>query len=129
MKNIFFSLIFIIILCSCNSPFNSSKKYYMNKKIDTEINKDYPDVDMPSYDPNDTEDPFNSKEEWNNINYKFNGNELYEYFMKISFDVHTVPIYSFSSQMTAGYGKEHKRVTLKNILLMQAVTAIPLKAL
>ena len=101
----------------------------MNKKIDTEINKDYPDVDMPSYDPNDTEDPFNSKEEWNNINYKFNGNELYEYFMKISFDVHTVPIYSFSSQMTAGYGKEHKRVTLKNILLMQAVTAIPLKAL
>ena len=95
MKNIFFSLIFSIILCSCNSPFNSSKKYYYMNKIDTEINKDYPDVDMPSYDPNDTEDPFNSKEEWNNINYKFNGNELYEYFMKISFDVHTVPIYSF----------------------------------
>ena len=96
MKNIFFSIIFSIILCSCNSPFNSSKqKYYYMNKIDTEINKDYPDVDMPSYDPNDTSDPFNSKEEWNNINYKFNGNELYEYFMKISFDVHTVPIYSF----------------------------------
>ncbi|WP_300757556.1 hypothetical protein [uncultured Brachyspira sp.] len=59
------------------------------------LDKYYSDVDMPSYSPYDTTDPFNSKEEWNDINYKFNGNELYEYLMKISFDVHTVPIYSF----------------------------------
>ena len=61
------------------------------------LDKYYSDVDMPSYSPYDTTDPFNSKEEWNDINYKFNGNELYEYLMKISFDVHTVPIYSHNN--------------------------------
>ncbi|MBW5410126.1 hypothetical protein E6A50_07070 [Brachyspira hampsonii] len=50
---------------------------------------------MPSYNANDMTDPFNSKEDWNRIDYKFNGNELYNYFMKISFEVTTVPVYSF----------------------------------
>ncbi|OEJ15872.1 hypothetical protein BFL38_10455 [Brachyspira hampsonii] len=50
---------------------------------------------MPLYDANDASDPFNSKEDWNRIDYKFNGNELYNYFMKISFKVTTVPVYSF----------------------------------
>ncbi|MEI0518791.1 hypothetical protein [Brachyspira murdochii] len=39
-------------------------------KIDTEINKDYTDIDMPSYSPNDTSNHLNSKEECNDINYQ-----------------------------------------------------------
>ena len=90
MKNILYLLIITAFLCSCMNPFNSRDKYYYaNKK------QYYSDIDMPSYSPDDTADPFNSKEDWNRIDYKFNGNELYNYFMKISFDVHTVPIYSF----------------------------------
>ena len=93
MKNILYLVIAAAFLCSCMNPFNSRAKYYYynaNKK-----QKNYPDIDMPSYSPDDMTDPFNSKEDWNRIDYKFNGNELYNYFMKISFKASTVPVYSF----------------------------------
>ena len=75
------------------NPFDSRKKYYYNNA--NKLDKIYPDIDMPSYSPDDTADPFNSKEDWNRIDYQFNGNDLYNYFMKISFKVTTVPVYSF----------------------------------
>ena len=75
------------------NPFDSRKKYYYNNA--NKQDKIYPDIDMPSYSPDDTADPFNSKEDWNRIDYQFNGNDLYNYFMKISFKVTTVPVYSF----------------------------------
>lgn len=73
------------------NPFNS--RYYYNNA--NKPNKIYTDIDMPSYSPDDKTDPFNSDAKWNRIDYKFNGNELYNYFMKISFEATTVPIYSF----------------------------------
>ena len=96
MKNILF-LIIIIFLYSCTNPFDARKKYYYNNSNanNKNINPNYPDLDMPSYDANDKTDPFNSDEDWNRIDYKFNGKELYNYLMKISFDVHTVPKYAF----------------------------------
>ena len=52
---------------------------------------------MRPYDPNDQNDPFNSTESWNKIDYKFDGNELNadNLLMKISFDENTVPTYQF----------------------------------
>ncbi|MEI0566151.1 hypothetical protein [Brachyspira pulli] len=91
MKNNILFLVIILCLCSCMSPFDS--RYYYNNA--NKPNKIYTDIDMPSYSPDDKTDPFNSTEDWNRIDYKFNGKELYNYFMKISFDVHTVPTYSF----------------------------------
>ena len=103
MKNILYLLIITAFLCSCMNPFNSRDKYYYaNKK------QYYSDIDMSSYSPDDTTDPFNSKEDWNRIDYKFNGNDLYNYFIKISFDVHTVPIYSF---FMPNDGREWKKNT------------------
>ncbi|MEI0486657.1 hypothetical protein [Brachyspira intermedia] len=93
MKNILYLVIVTAFLCSCMNPFDSRKKYYYNNA--NKPDKIYPDIDMPSYSPDDMTDPFNSKEDWNRIDYKFNGNELYNYFMKISFKVTTVPVYSF----------------------------------
>ena len=96
MKKVLFLLI-MIFSCSCMNPLDSSKKYYYNNSNanNRDINPIYPDLDMPSYSKDDASDPFNSKEDWNRIDYKFNGNDLYDMLMKISFDVHTVPIYSF----------------------------------
>lgn len=104
MKNILYLLIITAFLCSCMNPFNSRTKYYYNANK----KQNYPDIDMPSYSKDDTTDPFNSKEDWNRIDYKFNGNELYNYFMKISFEVTTVPVYSF---FIPNDGREWKKNT------------------
>lgn len=61
------------------------------------------DEDIP-----ETEDPFQNGE-WNDINYKFDGNKISEFLFGVSLDNNNVPTYKF-------YKKEPKKWELKNPL-------------
>lgn len=96
MKKIQIILIFLavsLLFSSCARRF--SPMYYYNKKASSNSEADNPtsDIGGDEYIPPD-EDPFINGQ-WNDINYRFDGNKILEFLFGASFDGNNVPIYKF----------------------------------
>lgn len=102
----------IILLIMVNLLFTSCAKRYsatnpesgsIDSGSSTPPSNIEADEDIP-----ETEDPFQNGE-WNDPNYKFDGNKISEFLFGVSFDNNNVPTYKF-------YKKEPKKWELKNPL-------------
>ena len=102
----------IILLIMVSLLFTSCAKRYSatnpeSGSIDSGSNTPPSNIEADEDIP-ETEDPFQNGE-WNDSNYKFDGNKISEFLFGVSFDNNNVPTYKF-------YKKEPKKWELKNPL-------------
>ncbi|MEI0488741.1 hypothetical protein [Brachyspira pulli] len=86
----------ILFLTSCSGHFFNPRYYYNKNGSQESEQTPPPDIDIGggdiNIDPN--EDPFKVGE-WNDIDYKFDGDKILEFLFAASFDGKNVPVYTF----------------------------------
>ena len=92
-----FLLIISVFMMSCGGHFFNPRYYYNQKDSASENEQDPPsgEVDVGgSENIPEEEDPFKVGE-WNDINYRFDGNKILDFLFGASFDGKNVPVYTF----------------------------------
>ena len=92
-----FLLIISVFMMSCGGHFFNPRYYYNQTGSSSENEQDPPsgEVDVGgSEDVPEDEDPFKVGE-WNDINYRFDGNKILDFLFGASFDGNNVPVYTF----------------------------------
>lgn len=92
-----FLLIISVFMMSCGGHFFNPRYYYNQTGSSSENEQEPPTEDVEvggGEDVPEDEDPFKVGE-WNDINYRFDGNKILDFLFGASFDGNNVPVYTF----------------------------------